>query len=73
MNQQRRNPDSATLKPTTPPPTRPSPSWRPRAKIRPCLGCGRPRISTSASDRLHPACRPAGELNDGEHGALVLP
>jgi hypothetical protein len=52
---------------------RPSPSWRPTPRVRPCLGCGRPRISTSASDRLHPKCRPAGEQNDGEAAVLVLP
>jgi hypothetical protein len=49
----------------------PRESWRPLPKVRPCLCCGRPRISTSASDRLHPKGRPAGELNEGEAAALV--
>jgi hypothetical protein len=52
-------------------PTRPRETWRPGPKVRPCLKCGQPRISASASDRLHPKCRPAGELNDGERAALV--
>lgn len=44
---------------------------KPGAKVRPCLRCSRPRWSTSPSDRLHPKCRPAGELNDGEAAGLV--
>lgn len=44
---------------------------KPGSKVRPCLRCGRPRWSTSAADRLHPKCRPAGG-NDGERAALVL-
>lgn len=53
---------------------RPVVTWRPRTgKVRPCPVCGIPRWSTSASDRLHPKCRPAGEQNDGEAAALLLP
>jgi hypothetical protein len=55
-----------------PEPSRPRVSWQPAPKIPPCLRCGRPRLSSSASDRLHPKCRPAGELNDGEAAGLVL-
>ena len=32
---------------------------QPGAKVRPCLGCGRPRWSTSPADRLHARCRVA--------------
>jgi hypothetical protein len=53
--------------------TRPREPWRPAPKVRPCLKCGQPRISTAASDRLHPKSRPAGELNDGEAAAFVGP
>jgi hypothetical protein len=49
---------------------RPRESWRPRAKIRPCLVCNQPRLSTSPADRMHTGCRPSGE-NDGERAALV--
>jgi hypothetical protein len=52
------------------PPARPRETWRPRAKIRPCLICNKPRISSSASDRMHAGCRPTGE-NEGERAALV--
>ena len=55
------------------PSTRPRETWRPGPKVRPCLKCGQPRLSTSASDRLHPKCRPAGEQNDGEAAAVLLP
>jgi hypothetical protein len=53
-------------------PARPRQGWRPLPKIRECLRCGIPRISKSAGDRLHPKCRPTGEVNDGEAAALVL-
>lgn len=42
------------------------------AKVRPCLGCGRPRWSTSPADRVHAACRREGEA-EGERGGLVHP
>jgi hypothetical protein len=54
-----------------PEPSRPRVSWRPVPKVRPCLKCNKPRISSGAGDRLHPGCRPAGELNDGERAGLV--
>ena len=46
-------------------------SWRPRAKIRPCLVCNKPRISTSAEDRIHPGCRREGEAEGEPAGLLV--
>lgn len=49
---------------------RPREGWRPQVRVRPCLVCNKPRISSSASDRMHAACRPTGE-NDGERAALV--
>lgn len=64
-----RAPSGADMRPST----RPRETWRPGPKVRPCLKCGQPRISTAPSDRLHPKCRPAGELNDGEAAGLVLP
>jgi hypothetical protein len=54
-------------------PTRPRETWRPAPKVRPCLKCRQPRLSTAANDRLHPKCRPAGEVNEGEAARLVLP
>jgi hypothetical protein len=54
------------------PPARPRASWRPQAKIRPCIICNRPRISSSAADRFHAACRPDLGENDGERAGLVL-
>jgi hypothetical protein len=47
-------------------------SWRLQAKIRPCMICNRPRVSTSPADRMHAGCRPAGE-NEGERAGLMLP
>jgi hypothetical protein len=58
--------------PETRPPARPRASWRPPAKIRPCMICNRPRVSTSPADRMHATCRLTGE-NDGERAGLVLP
>jgi hypothetical protein len=53
-------------------PTPPRAAWRPVPKVRPCLVCNKPRISTSPADRMHAGCRPSGE-NDGERAALVRP
>lgn len=59
-------------RPVNPPAPAPArTSWRPKPRVRPCLRCGRPRLSSSAADRLHPQCRPAGEQNDGERAGLV--
>lgn len=72
MNQRPRNPvGSAPAKSAAPSPARPRESWRPKPRVRPCLRCNKPRISTSPGDRLHPGCRPQGELNDGEAASLV--
>jgi hypothetical protein len=46
--------------------TRQRQGWRPRARVRPCLACGRPRISSSPADRFHKACRPDLGENEGE-------
>jgi len=62
-------PNAVSAGPATP---RPRATWRPVPKVRPCLRCNKPRISTGPSDRLHPKCRPAGELNDGEAAGLLL-
>ena len=51
---------------------RPREGWRPPARVRPCLKCGRPRISSSTADRLHDKCRAHGP-NEGDTAALVLP
>jgi hypothetical protein len=64
MRQRRelRTPASADVRTTTPAEKpRPRATWRPVPKVRPCLVCNKPRISTGAQDRVHPACRPEGE------------
>ena len=53
------------------PPARPRASWRPVPRVRPCLKCNKPRLSSSASDRFHAACRPDLGENDGERGAIL--
>ena len=50
----------------------PRASWRQLPKVRPCLGCGRPRLSRGASDRLHAQCRQGQGENDGERGAVLI-
>ncbi len=51
--------------------TRPREGWRPKSRVRPCLACNQPRISSSAADRFHKACRPDLGENDGERAGLV--
>jgi hypothetical protein len=63
-----RPPSSADMGASTPP----RESWRPGPKVRPCLVCNKPRLSSSPADRMHAGCRPTGE-NDGERAALVRP
>src|SRR5687767_12838021 len=48
---------TAATSPTTPTVR----TWRKKgARVRPCLRCGRPRWSSSPSDRFHPKCKPDG-------------